>query len=590
MKTHNSFHTASRVASIVLAAFVGLMPLTAGADEIVLSNVSSTGTALMEQVKSGVEAPGEALFFPASTMQAYKGCTIRTIKVAVCGATDEGRVFVTSDLNGTPLAEQAFTTAGSGWVDVTLDSPYVVDGSAIYVGFEAKGQRFLAYCKRLVADEEWIKCDTLGWKAYDNGSSSAIKAIVDGDNLPRTNVRLGTLRMPAYALRGAQTACEGEFFNLGLDDVTSLTFSYIVDGNVASTETVTMSGVKPRSKGTFTLAGYTLSDEGEYDLQLRISAVNGSPDPIDADNRSATKRAVCRESFVQRKMLLEVFSTELCVNCAGAHVAIAEAMKDCDDYVELCHHAGFYTDGLTIDASKDYEWFYRPSNLFAPALMADRTNFGEEYPDYYNYGVPVIEGSGSRARLFHDVAMKIPALVSVDMNVALDRETRMVSVNVKGNQLLPVEDADMARLYVFLTEDSIFTTTQRGALGDFWHRHAARKSLTPSWGDAIDLQEGYNADYSFVIPEEWNIDKMSAVAFVAKYNPDDKNDCNVLNANSVELSDATSGISLTANDHSGEAPHAIYNLAGMRLKALPKTATPAQRKQLYIIDGKKVLR
>ena len=83
---------------------------------------------------------------------------------------------------------------------------------------------------------------------------------------------------------------------------------------------------------------------------------------------------------------------------------------------------------------------------------------------------------------------------------------------------------------------------------------------------------------------------MSAVAFVAKYNPDDKNDCNVLNANSVELSDVTSGISLTANDHSGEAPHAIYNLAGMRLKALPKTATPGQRKQLYIIDGKKVLR
>ena len=49
MTIHNSFHTASRVASIVLAAFVGLMPLTAGADEIALSNVSSTGTALIDR-------------------------------------------------------------------------------------------------------------------------------------------------------------------------------------------------------------------------------------------------------------------------------------------------------------------------------------------------------------------------------------------------------------------------------------------------------------------------------------------------------------------------------------------------------------
>ena len=176
------------------------------------------------------------------------------------------------------------------------------------------------------------------------------------------------------------------------------------------------------------------------------------------------------------------------------------------------------------------------------------------------------------------------------MKVTLDDETRTVSVNVKGSQLLPVAGADMARLYVFLTEDSIFTTTQNGALGNFWHRHAARKSLTPSWGDVIDLQEGYEADYSFVIPEEWNIDKMTAVAFVAKYNPDDKNDCNVLNANSVDLLDVTSGIRLIGTDHSDDTPHAIYNLAGMRLKSLPETAGPGHRKQLYIVDGKKVLR
>ena len=104
------------------------------------------------------------------------------------------------------------------------------------------------------------------------------------------------------------------------------------------------------------------------------------------------------------------------------------------------------------------------------------------------------------------------------------------------------------------------------------------------------MQEGYEAEYSFVIPEEWNIGKMTAVAFVAKYNPDDKNDCNVLNANAVELQNTASGISLAAPDHSGDAPRAIYNLAGMRLKSLPETAGQCHCKQLYIVDGKKVLR
>ena len=33
----------------------------------------------------------------------------------------------------------------------------------------------------------------------------------------------------------------------------------------------------------------------------------------------------------------------------------------------VCHHAGFYTDWLTIDASESYTWLYNSGGTYAPA-------------------------------------------------------------------------------------------------------------------------------------------------------------------------------------------------------------------------------
>ena len=89
----------------------------------------------------------------------------------------------------------------------------------------------------------------------------------------------------------------------------------------------------------------------------------------------------------------------------------------------------------------------------------------------------------------------------------------------------------------------------------------ARQCLTAAWGDAVVLPSG-KASFTAVLPEKWDISRMSAVAFVANYNPDDKNDCRVYNAESVRLADTATGIeSLPSAAHDAGA-WAIVGLSG----------------------------
>ena len=140
------------------------------------------------------------------------------------------------------------------------------------------------------------------------------------------------------------------------------------------------------------------------------------------------------------------------------------------------------------------------------------------------------------------MAKQTPALATVNITKELNTSTRNVSIQVEGKQLLPLATPDSVRLYVFLTEDSIFTKRQTGAKGGFYHRHSPRVSLTPTWGDKIDIENGYKCNYTTTLDKAWDITKMSVVAFVANYNPTNQSDCYVLNTEELDLWDAATGI------------------------------------------------
>ena len=69
-----------------------------------------------------------------------------------------------------------------------------------------------------------------------------------------------------------------------------------------------------------------------------------------------------------------------------------------------------------------------------------------------------------------------------------------------------------------------------------------RLSLTPTWGEKVDIAAGYDCHFDVVLNEEWNEKQMNVVAFVANYNSTNSCDCAVLNVDKQSLNTLTSDI------------------------------------------------
>lgn len=494
---------------------------------------------------------GSALYLPETTMGTYKECRITEMNIDLGEPTgkDSVRVFITRALDEAPLYEQRYTAAKSGWNTIVLDTPFEIDGSALYIGYEVTGQYYLLYRNSFVDGEEWIRQDEEGWKKYDGIYTASFYATVEGDKLPRNNIRIGNIKMPAYAVTGEPLDINGSFTNLGLDDVSQLTFACAIDGQPAGEAVVDVNKTEYTGSGTFQFSGFGIGTSGEKSVSITVSAVNGQDDCDPSDNTAATRKVTVVDNFVKRNVLLEVFSTEKCTTCPSQHQIIASTFKDVEDIIEVGHHAGYYEDKLTIPDSKEYEWFYGTGRLYAPAVMFDRTSFSDNLPDFYTGESPLTGFNSTLLISAYNEALNVPAFADVDISSKLDRGNRKLDLTVSGKQLIPLTRTDSIRLFVYLTEDSIYSETQAGASEGFYHRYVIRRNLTGTWGDEVNVEDGFSKSFSTDIPDDWNLDLTRAVAFVGYYTPDDPCGCDVLNSAETRIADdGSSGIEIIDTD------------------------------------------
>lgn len=287
-------------------------------------------------------------------------------------------------------------------------------------------------------------------------------------------------------------------------------------------------------------------------------------------------------SFSQRKVLVEVFSTERCTNCPAGHETLAYALGGKPDVIELVHHAGFFTDKFTIPESTKYEWFYKSDEYmtsFAPAFMMDRTHW-DALPDYYYYSAPMSMSFGSKAlKAAYAEAAAVPGLANISISPTYDADTRSLALEVEAEALVATEGYEHPTLNVFLVENNVFSISQEGSFGSYTHQHLVRQCLTTTWGEAFEAGGKQRSMYDVLIPDDWNPDNMTVVAFVANYNPRSNADCRVMNAEEVPLYDPMGIVDAiqpaTTQDH---AP-AFYNLQGQRIVGSP------QQPGIYIANG-----
>lgn len=517
------------------AVAVAMAPLAAmgqEADSLLLGNSEKNYVKYIPV--SGTETAGAALYYPQEVMKGYAGCQITRVNVAISyvKGMEPVKVFITRSMEGKPDYEQTFQPTKTGWCTMLLDSPYQIDGqNGLYIGYEVKGVKYIYNGTRLTEGTEMVWSNTNGWQKNDDTTSPSLYAVIKGDALPHLDICLGKMAMPRYVKTGQSFNITGSIVNLGLDLVSSITVALKSIEETLASQTIEGLSVANRKKADFKAEGLAVNHVGDYDTYVEITAVNGNADAIMANNTANSRKVVCRDNFAQRNVLVETFSTEKCTGCPAGHKNINDALEGKPGVVELGHHAGFYTDQYTLPESTGFEWFYSDYNLFAPATMFDRTNMQGNMPEQFTYGVPVMDNvNADNVTMAYSEAYAVPAMVSVNIDKEVT-DDGLLKITVSGTQQLESDNKD-PRLFVFVAEDSIFTEIQAGATGNYYHRHTARKSLTPQWGDAVELS-GYNKQYEVQMPSEWNREQLKIVAFVANYDEKDKNNCRVLNASQL---------------------------------------------------------
>lgn len=544
-----------------------------------------------------------AVEFPESYMERLKGNRITALRLAIASelTQQDNYVFITDDLNGPFLYKQKVEHLNAGWNEIPLDVPFEINGP-LYIGF-----RYVSYGERLSMDgredndlANWIRFtqsedDPQSAWQHQSGGNLNFQAIVEGDNLPQHDVELQKLVAKKYAQTGGDMPISLVVRNQAAADINSLEVSCAVDGQEPVTLLVDNLNIASGDMALVPVGNIVIQQDGIANLDVKIEKVNGQDDENMADNSATLANVISKKEYVNRKTLLEHFSTMKCPNCPDAHKMMEDALAYRDDVIHVIHHTGMGTDPLTIAPSSDYMLFYTngsSGSYYAPAAMLDRTNlsvYGANDGQRSTPG-PVFFPQRKTFGKLVDRSLSTHAYVTVGIDRQYDPQTRMINVSVSG--AVPSGDlarlsGDNVRLHIFVTEDGVLSyMAQAGASEgkDYVHNNVLRQVLTETWGDAITFSEDgtyASGNYSYTIPEGSDAEKMHIIAFLANVDTSNPNNDKVCNANETDI---TGGNSTGLESVSGAEPDIRVFVSGDYMRI----AGDYENAKIYNISGQLV--
>lgn len=209
---------------------------------------------------------------------------------------------------------------------------------------------------------------------------------------------------------------------------------------------------------------------------------------------------------VKRRVLLEDFTGQRCVNCPKASDEIKALQEQYgeDHVIAVGIHSGplgFYTksDYLGLSTEVGDEYYDHWALEYQPVGLIDR-------------GAP-LEYTAWNARIREELEKTAP----VEIDIELHQNDNQLTVRA---EVMGIDGTTSGKLQLWLTEDGItaFQMMPDGTRNmEYIHRHVFRAAINGTWGESVSVAEGETIttkDYLFTIPEGWNADRLSVVAFV----------------------------------------------------------------------------
>ena len=466
------------------------------------------------------------------------------------------KVFVTNDLNSDCLFEKELDVASikTGWNEVLLDESLLITGESLYLGYYLLSD---ATISQAVANSSPVqsylrKGSTADWTST---KGVAVYGTLVGDKLPGLDVVLTSDVEYIDAEKDKIFSIPFMIENVAADTIESIEISCNFGDSV---EVKTIYTFLPYLESMeFAYENIILSDLGEKELVFTITKLNGKAD-LTPENNSHAVRVNVIERIVQRKVLLEVFSTENCTNCPKGH-EIIEASIDGrhDQIIEVGHHVGFYTDQWTIPADTIYMNFYYAAivTTFAPAGVIDRTLFTKEegHHNPYQGGDSCVVFSVESADMWNmfNVELEKPAYAWIDLDVDFNDVDSILTIKTSGKSVTKL--GGDPRITVYVTEDSLASNRQAGwnssQKGPYYQNNVNRYIATDVWGDKVTLNDGFEKEYKVKVKSKWNVDNLNVVAFVHNYSAKSNvkeryTDFNVYNAEKVKVRENSNVVSI----------------------------------------------
>ncbi len=221
---------------------------------------------------------------------------------------------------------------------------------------------------------------------------------------------------------------------------------------------------------------------------------------------------------VGRAVLIEDLTGQRCINCpTGTDIinGIIETYGE-DNVIAVgihCGPLGFAGNskrvGLMTDTGVEYyKHWANGTNLGQPSAIFNRKKGKGPIDNLNNWAAEV------------GLIISEKANLSVNIANAYDVKTRTLTTKVGA---FGVNGTVNGKLQVWIVEDGIKAMQlmpDGSANQDYIHNHVFRAAVNGTWGEEVTVKEGETTskDYSYVLPETWNAENISVVAFVYNDN------------------------------------------------------------------------
>lgn len=209
---------------------------------------------------------------------------------------------------------------------------------------------------------------------------------------------------------------------------------------------------------------------------------------------------------VKRRVLLEDFTGQRCINCPKANDEIKSLQEQYgeDNVIAVGIHSGplgFHTKGDIVGLSTDVgdEYYNHWALEYQPVGLIDRS--------------APIEYTAWNTRIREELTKSAPIEIDLVLDVKNDQLT--IWAEVRG-----IEGTTTGKLQLWLTEDNVsaFQMMPDGTRTmEYQHQHVFRAAVNGTWGEPVAVKEGETfttQHYSLTAPKDWVVGNLSVVGFV----------------------------------------------------------------------------